>query len=507
MFIEDTDANNLNIVDRKGITISQQEYERLVRDARGRVGDLPQNRISLGSRLETAIAEKIDDNVVNNIIGNLFKSPGAVDAKNQSGIMGTVLRLADTKMGEAFGHEVGSKTTELIKMFGEERIGAMMDAAAGRPVQQAPQQQQLTPEEAQKQEEAIIMSLDSTNIQDVNKFMQFTKIPNLQDAIRVLLESQDKILQKRGLSKGVQQQQPQYQQQPQRQEYNYNYKDMNRNLMQQYENNQNPAAETFFNPNQNQVQPVQQNEAEIILSLNPDFPQSLHQFAAMRQISGVDVNIIKKMLLKEQQFLREQLQATQQVQFAPDEGISPEMDQNRLLGGNAAATNPFLVESQQPAIKAVNAVVVQDPIENILKVITKFDERIVYLVAEVEALKTNSSTRKQYYEGSELQQEPTPQELTPQEPEPQIPEIPPETEVTPEISIYNDENDKKEVGASSIVESSTTIYPPKNSDEAPSSSAEIETKSKPRRKVLRKNYNNQTEEIKESVAENQEGSV
>ncbi|MDD3474363.1 MAG: hypothetical protein PHP08_00485 [Candidatus Dojkabacteria bacterium] len=322
------ESNNLNIIDRKGVTISQQEYERLMRDARERVGgDGAGNVISLGRRFEEALNQKLNDEVIGNLVGNIFRggSPVGEVKKSHSGIIGAFLDIADTKMGYALGEKFGDKATELVKMFGADRIGAMMDAYSGKVPQNQQQGQgqehQASPEEQQKEIEKIIMGLDSTSIDDMNVFMQKTGMKNLYDAQRTLLAEQDRILQNRGLSKKSQEQSQENSipNENVRDRSKRRPSDMNRDLIDRYDNpdqynqrSQQYQQNNFQTPSNDffggggsvsSGTSLQQTPEEMILSLNPDEPSSIHQYMSLRGITGVEQSIVKKMLMKEQREL------------------------------------------------------------------------------------------------------------------------------------------------------------------------------------------------------------
>ena len=441
---------SLNIIDRKGVTLSQQEYERLIRDARERVGGDGGgggNTISLGRRFEDAFNQRVTDELIGNTVSGLFRggNPAANAIKSHSGIIGAILDIADTKMGYGFGQQIGDKATELVKMFGEDRIGAMMDAASGRAPssQQQSGERQLTPEEQQKKIEIALMSFDSTNINDMAKFMEATGIKSLPDAQRALLTEQDKILQGRGLTRKPQEISPENvtpNESPRTKSKN-RQNDMNRDLIDKYDNpgnqtdNMQPPRNDFFETNSPPNMGFQQSPEEIILSLNPDEPSSIHKFMAMRGIVGVEQSTVKKMLMKEQKSLlsnpsnhiQEANQSNIATPLAQDEQvvqgtiITPEEDerrisQSRILSGNEyLVTTPHVEQKQQeqPKIQQINIPLSQNKIEQsntvqdepinssnsensldtIMKVLNKLDKKIDSLEFEIDTIKKSNKIR------------------------------------------------------------------------------------------------------------------
>lgn len=449
-----SNQNGLKIVDRNGVVVSQTEYERIIKDARDRAGSSPANTISLGARIENAISQKLDDTFVQNFVGRLFTggTPSVEPKKPHSGIIGTLLDIADTKMGYAFGEKIGDKATDLVKMFGTERIGAMMDAYSGKTSPGQPQQQQLTPEQQQKQAETILMSLDSTNIEDMNKFMQMTGINNLYDAQKLLLSEQDKIIQSRGFARPRSQSQSQSQEQeqasnrtPSRAKNKQN--DMNRDLIERYESSDQQYQQDFNQPNDFfggntnsslgfETGISSQTNEEKILSLNPDDPTSLHQYSSMRNLVNLDAITIKKMLIQEQKNLLSKASTTPQITSQPNtisspirdaevienRGISPDEDQSQLKGGSPS--NELVVQkpkqpseqqsiqeqqvqpehqvsSEQQTAEQQTAEQTNDAsndltlMNTIMSVLDKLDKKIDYLESEITTMKKSGQSNSE----------------------------------------------------------------------------------------------------------------
>ncbi len=457
------DLSGLNIMDRKGVTLSQQEYERIRREASGNSENLG-NSISLGRRFEDALNQKLNDEVIGSLVGNMFRggSPTSGDSRNSStGVVGSVLHelkgVLDTKFGYGLGEKIGGSATELIKTIGQERVGQLIDNynQGMNPNQLPPQQAQLTPEEHQKRAESTIMSLDSTSITDMTKFMEATGIRNLTEAQKILLAEQDKILQNRGLSRNSSSQQSnEVSQNSQSNESSKSRNknksnDMNRDLIDRYDNpnssfptsspfqsdNFTPPGIDFFGSGgeggNQQNSSFSQSPEEIILSLNPDDPTSLHQYSTMRNLGNLDAITIKKTLMKEQRNLLDKSSKStfdtnqssitqpsiQDAQIVQEHGISPDEDQARLRGNSSTDTpsiqqknvnvenkpsttdinaSPSIPNSSVPSNSDPSNSVPSnsDPMDTIMRILNKLENKIDYLESEIGTLKHENETKE-----------------------------------------------------------------------------------------------------------------
>ncbi len=154
---------------------------------------------------------------------------------------------------------------------------------------------------------------------------------NFSEARQSLLKDQYMLRKQYGIEEQQPQQQQQlqqqYQQQPQQpqqqpqqyqsqrpiQRQDINRQDINRQLIDQYVQNQDP----FFNQNQPNINlsDTKQSPEEMILSLSPDDPVSIHQYAYLHNITNLDAQTIKKMLISEQTQLRKSIPQEQPPEF------------------------------------------------------------------------------------------------------------------------------------------------------------------------------------------------
>ncbi len=469
--------SGLNIVDRKGVTLSQQEYERIRREAAGLgINENQGNMMSLGRRFEDALNQKLNDEVIGSLVGKMFggnsssPSPGNASAGMVGGVLHELKGILDTKFGYGLGEKLGGSATELIKTIGQERVGQLIDNYNQNlnPNSQQPQQPQLTPEEQQKRAESTIMSFDSTNISDMTKFMEATGIRSLPDAQKLLLSEQDRILQSRGLTRTNSPHQTSQQsaefstpnENPRTKDRSRSNKpnDMNRDLIDRYDNpdqfsqgnqpfssdNFNPPRNDFFsigNPDSSPNLALQQTPEERILSFNPDDPTSLHQYASMRNISGVDASTIKKMLIQEQRNLMSKSSNSTQnsissssidAQNKNSQGISPDEDQARLRGGTNSNEFPVQIPTKLQEQQTLQEQQMQQPpqqlsdntqnnssnstsdtsdssssMDTIMRVLNKLDEKIDYLESEIITLKSNTIKSASFTEISPSEEQTT----------------------------------------------------------------------------------------------------
>lgn len=449
---EPVTEGGLHVQDKTGAVLSYKQVKDLERETEERIkreygiGAGGRNTVSLGARFEDALNQRLNDEVIGGLVGNMFRGGLPSEPKPTPGIVGGLLHelkgILDTKFGYGLGEKIGDKSTEFIKIFGTERIGAMMDAASGKTVQGQQQIEQAppTPEEQQKALENALMSLDTTNIADMTKFMEANKLKNLDEARNILLSLQDKILQSRGLvrtSNGQAQSEDSTSRETPKARSRNKSGDINRDLIDQYDNpdqfnsrNQpnnfsSPRTDFFGNGGGGGNQPdlgFQQSQEEIILSLNPDEPSALHTYSAMRNISGVDATTIKKMLMKEQKSLLDKSSnpvqevnqqnnsplPVQDAQVVEHRGISPDEDQSRLrstvlpnefLGETPSKQEHIHQQSQQPinntGINPPNSLQeeIENPMSTIMRVLDKLDKKIDYLESEITTLKSSNTIK------------------------------------------------------------------------------------------------------------------
>ncbi len=199
----------------------------------------------------------------------------------------------------------------------------------------------------------FVLSLNPSNLNDLQKFKELIsqdpqneKLEDLNDVYKALINEQMLIKKELNIPDEIQQsiQQPQQQQsiqqqqQPMRQQQpiqpQQRQRDINRHLIDQYDipqnQNQNNA---FFNNNVNpnlSISDTKQSPNEIILSLNPDDPISIHQYASMRNIFNLDAKTIKNMLIKEQEQIRKSIPQPVQSTFPSGDSWNNE-DLNKPL--------------------------------------------------------------------------------------------------------------------------------------------------------------------------------
>lgn len=280
---------------------------------------------SFGETLASQLDNKLAGEFISKIMPNIFGSGGNITPPEpkEKGIVGFVLDILNTQFAYGAGQTMGSSATEIIKSLGTERVGKMIDSyqqkmtGGGGEGQQTGGIQETSPEESQRKRESILMSLDSSNSNDVNNFMQATGIGDYTEAQKVILVEQDKILQKRGLKRVIESPSPSDDREI-RGRPRSRHDDINRQLIEQYDEpplshaSSEPHREGFFNDD-TQEAPFEVNrrnensarEDEFILSLNPDDPVSQQQYMAHRRIAGVPPDVVKKMMIKEQNKFRD----------------------------------------------------------------------------------------------------------------------------------------------------------------------------------------------------------
>ncbi len=179
--------------------------------------------------------------------------------------------------------------------------------------------------------EEIILKLEPNDINHLMKFKQIVesnpenpKIDDLNELHNILLQEQNRIREAHNIPVVSQNQnenktsneeiiQQQHQRQLQNQGRNRpRNQDINRELMDRYDN---PSQYQNYNQNQN-INPqsdffnnsqVKQTPEELIMSLSPDDPISIHQYAYMRNLGNLDAITVKKTLIKEQEQLRKSI--------------------------------------------------------------------------------------------------------------------------------------------------------------------------------------------------------
>ncbi len=305
------------------------------------------NRMSRPS-LGDVIAEQFDSNMAQQFVQKLIPGIFGTGTGNNSsfvkhGIVTDILNSEPMKnFGLGLGQNFGTNIQALIQAFGKEKVDKVVDAYMNKmsPEQQQQQQQsqqsqQISPEEQKKKNDIIMMTIDSTNTSHVTEFMKVANITNYNEAQKVILMEQDRILKERSSGNiTTDQNNNQNNNQPIQRIKKPESNDINRQLMRQYEDgnvnsniinndrndnmnqnnlrrddffgngisNQNPF-DTSSSSNTNSNVSSNLNNTEFLMSLNPDDLISQQQYMAQRGIIGVPLDIVKKMMLREQKKL------------------------------------------------------------------------------------------------------------------------------------------------------------------------------------------------------------
>lgn len=354
---EDT---GLMVQDRKGAVLSYRELKDLERETDERLrkeyeqrygvsgsGNQYRNPVPLGTRFEEALNQKFTDEVMGNLIGKMFGgSPVANKGGIVSGIMG---EPAIVNMLGNIGLGIGNNFDKIIeKAFGLLGRGAAVALAkkAGVDIPEGSEgQTSITPEQQKKMEDGIL-NINPNDNNAVGEFMNMVNsnspgsLKNVEDSRNMLKSVQHEILVRRGLISEV----------PNEVVTRDNSRkhDMNRDLIDRYDKGI-PApgggSNDFFNQQSGgggMGVGVEQSPEEIILSMNPDDPQSIHQYAAMRNLIGVDVVSTKKMLINEQRSLLGKNNIDIRGKNPSDVPISPNDDIGQK--DRKKVNNEFLVE-------------------------------------------------------------------------------------------------------------------------------------------------------------------
>ncbi len=315
---------------------------------------------SFGDTLAQQIDGSLAQQITAKLIPNLFGGGDGGSSVKKEGFVGALYDFLNTQFAYGAGQTMGNQLPELIKSLGQDKIGKLIDTYTqkngGQPGQQ---EQSLSPEEQQKRTENTIMQLDSTVTEHVTNFMQATGIKDYATAQKAILTEQRRILQSRGLLEDSpihEELRPEPKSEPKHSEpRKAETKDLNRQLMDQYENPNsnsnasinnndkgndffgNPGSQDLFISQANQLnQPSvpfltgpQVNNHDFIMSLNPDDPVSQQQFMVTRGVSGVPIDIVKRMMIKEQKGLRDNngINNTPEVTKTPVEVVPQDINQ------------------------------------------------------------------------------------------------------------------------------------------------------------------------------------
>lgn len=354
------------------------------------------------------IAEHVDNNVANEIASKVVS--GLFSTGKSSGGEGFWNSAMAMKLGEGVGQNLPAIIQTLGNILGKERAGrvadAVMDMASGRT------------DNTQRGVEEFVSKLNPDDINDLQKFIELLKInpqnPQISDlnqAKQILINEQNRIREASGVSN-----------QP---------RDMNRQLMNQYENQpthpQNSRENGTFFSNQPQNVPPQNND-EFVMSLNPDDPVSQQQYMAFKKISGVPLNEVKRFMIKEQNALRSKLEPVNDDQFKWND-----LDEVKVMKKEdfyeeinykqppKPEGNPLL--NEQPEMSPNQAV--QNPMDTILRILEKLNTKVEQLNAEVVKLKSEKGSE---IKDVVLTDTPTKNDnIIPEEISPKTEEIPPET--------------------------------------------------------------------------------
>lgn len=283
---------------------------------------------SFGDVLSDQIDSNLASSLVEKLIPNLFGGGTTAAVTKKEGFVGMISDFLNTQFAYGAGQALGNRAPEIINALGKDKIGGIIDAYQqklnpGSSSEPQQPQEQLSPAEQQKKTETVIMGLDTTIVEHVTNFMQATGIKDYNAAQKEILSQQNRILESRGL---VREKQISHEEvrKSEPEKFNNPKNDINRQLMEQYENgghenggSTNTGGNSFFNEGiknelfesnnwddkNNTGSGNERNESEFIMSLNPDDPISQQQYIAVRKISGVPIDIVKKMMIKEQKSL------------------------------------------------------------------------------------------------------------------------------------------------------------------------------------------------------------
>jgi hypothetical protein len=246
-------------------------------------------QMTIGQRFEEGLNQHFTNELMGKFFGNM--TGGATAVKKHEGITGIIMELLDTKAGYALGESIGKSAPQLIQMLGSGKVNEIIESykKSSDPNYIANEE---TVEDRQKKQDQQIMSFDPNDPAQMQQFMQAVNMTDINAAKNVLIGEQERIMKARGV---INNQQP---------------KDINRQLMQQYDDPQRmpqqqvlggSTNDPFFGQQSSQPAP---NNNDFIASLNPDDPISQQQFMAARGMSGVPLDEVKRMMLKEMRSLK-----------------------------------------------------------------------------------------------------------------------------------------------------------------------------------------------------------
>jgi hypothetical protein len=224
--------NGMSIRDSNGVVITVSQYEDMKRSALKYTGGSSEN--NLGARIESAIAQRFNDEIIGKMVGNVFGSTNPAPKKD--GIAGIIGDILNSQFAYGAGQSLGAKAPEIIAALGKDKINGLIEAykRSNDPnYVPEPGPAQLTTEDQRKKVDATIISLNPNDQNDVNSFAQATNMTDYNAAKNILISEQNRILKERGIENSSQP------------------KDINRQLMQQYENStpntqQNVGIDPFF---------------------------------------------------------------------------------------------------------------------------------------------------------------------------------------------------------------------------------------------------------------------
>lgn len=250
--------------------------------------------------------------------------------------------------------------------------------------------------ELHKNEEDIykeVLAMSPDNIEHLARYTQIIRqnpenpaTSSIEEIRKLLVNDQAYIRKKFGI--------PTEEQQPQQ--------DINRELIQKYENQ--PGQTTtgsgnFFNNNPPQGS---QSPDEVILSLSPDDPVSIHTYASMRNLNNLDATTIRKTLIKEQEQLRKAMQpgidskwtehdAQRTLVNTPQNDGVEHMSKAEFLADIAKESGlPVQVQQTQEQLseQSPSPSNPENPFETIMRILEKQDKNIDYITNEIVYLKS-----------------------------------------------------------------------------------------------------------------------